>query len=165
MLTPLEDVIVYSGACATFDLPGHVAKDIDGALAHPQVLRFWCWQSVFAPNVLLSVVLCGFLDPSLTCTFILRLDQCANPLIFLELASNLTIESSWSHDCLLSFTCISINQFFFWFLGPFILFVIISFHYKPFQSIAGNKIFRKLTADIVLFIQTTFWFLESNNCR
>ncbi|MBA0561010.1 hypothetical protein Golob_017871, partial [Gossypium lobatum] len=36
MLTPLEDVIVYSGACATFDLPVHVAKDINGALAHPQ---------------------------------------------------------------------------------------------------------------------------------
>ncbi|KAK8490593.1 hypothetical protein V6N12_076260 [Hibiscus sabdariffa] len=38
MLTPLEDVIVYSGACATFDLPVHVAQDIDGALAHPQDL-------------------------------------------------------------------------------------------------------------------------------
>ncbi|KAA3464133.1 nicotinamidase 1-like [Gossypium australe] len=38
MLTPLEDVIVYSGACATFDLPVHVAKDINGALAHPQDL-------------------------------------------------------------------------------------------------------------------------------
>ncbi|KAG4121571.1 hypothetical protein ERO13_D11G216100v2 [Gossypium hirsutum] len=38
MLTPLKDVIVYSGACATFDLPVHVAKDINGALAHPQDL-------------------------------------------------------------------------------------------------------------------------------
>ncbi|KAH1082587.1 hypothetical protein J1N35_022348 [Gossypium stocksii] len=38
MLTPLEDVIVYSGACATFDLPVHVAKDINCALAHPQDL-------------------------------------------------------------------------------------------------------------------------------
>ncbi|KAL4354875.1 hypothetical protein GQ457_06G043760 [Hibiscus cannabinus] len=38
MLTPLEDVIVYSSACATFDLPIHVAQDIDGALAHPQDL-------------------------------------------------------------------------------------------------------------------------------
>ncbi|KAE8722372.1 Nicotinamidase 1 [Hibiscus syriacus] len=38
MLTPLEDVIIYSGACATFDLPVHVAKDIEGALAHPQDL-------------------------------------------------------------------------------------------------------------------------------
>lgn len=38
MLTPLEDVIVYSGGCATFDLPVHVAKDINGALAHPQDL-------------------------------------------------------------------------------------------------------------------------------
>ncbi|EOX91936.1 hypothetical protein QUC31_003372 [Theobroma cacao] len=38
ILTPLEDVIVYSSACATFDLPVHVAKDINGALAHPQDL-------------------------------------------------------------------------------------------------------------------------------
>ncbi|KAB2058199.1 hypothetical protein ES319_A11G218100v1 [Gossypium barbadense] len=38
MLTPLEDVVVYSGGCATFDLPVHVAKDINGALAHPQDL-------------------------------------------------------------------------------------------------------------------------------
>ncbi|OMO56297.1 Isochorismatase-like protein [Corchorus capsularis] len=37
-LTPLEDVIVYSRACATYDLPVHVAKNIDGALAHPQDL-------------------------------------------------------------------------------------------------------------------------------
>lgn len=36
-LKPLKDVIVYSGGCATFDLPLHVAKDIPGALAHPQV--------------------------------------------------------------------------------------------------------------------------------
>ncbi|KAE8675660.1 hypothetical protein F3Y22_tig00111650pilonHSYRG00271 [Hibiscus syriacus] len=38
MLTPLEDVIVYSGACAAFDLPVHVAKNINGGLAHPQDL-------------------------------------------------------------------------------------------------------------------------------
>ncbi|GJZ04898.1 nicotinamidase 1 [Tanacetum coccineum] len=37
-LTPLRDVIVYSGGCATFDLPLHVAKSIPGALAHPQEL-------------------------------------------------------------------------------------------------------------------------------
>ncbi|XP_023735550.1 nicotinamidase 1 [Lactuca sativa] len=37
-LKPLKDVIVYSGGCATFDLPLHVAKDIPGALAHPQEL-------------------------------------------------------------------------------------------------------------------------------
>ncbi|XVE83056.1 hypothetical protein DITRI_Ditri16bG0056500 [Diplodiscus trichospermus] len=36
ILTPLEDVIVYSSACATFDLPVHVARNINGALAHPQ---------------------------------------------------------------------------------------------------------------------------------
>ncbi|CDP01568.1 unnamed protein product [Coffea canephora] len=38
ILTPLEDVIVYSPACATFDLPLHVAQNIKGALAHPQEL-------------------------------------------------------------------------------------------------------------------------------
>ncbi|GMI99434.1 nicotinamidase 1, A. THALIANA NICOTINAMIDASE 1 [Hibiscus trionum] len=38
MLTPLEDVIVYSGACATYDLPLHVAQGIDGAMPHPQDL-------------------------------------------------------------------------------------------------------------------------------
>lgn len=38
-LTPLEDVIVYSRACATYDLPVHVARNIDGALPHPQVLQ------------------------------------------------------------------------------------------------------------------------------
>ncbi|KAK2973498.1 hypothetical protein RJ640_020160 [Escallonia rubra] len=37
-LTPLEDVVVYSGGCATFDLPVHVASSIKGALAHPQEL-------------------------------------------------------------------------------------------------------------------------------
>ncbi|XP_052191560.1 nicotinamidase 1 [Diospyros lotus] len=37
-LTPLEDVIVYSHACATFDLPIHVAQTIEGAMAHPQEL-------------------------------------------------------------------------------------------------------------------------------
>ncbi|KAI3775734.1 hypothetical protein L1987_45486 [Smallanthus sonchifolius] len=37
-VTPLRDVIVYSGGCATFDLPLHVARNIPGALAHPQEL-------------------------------------------------------------------------------------------------------------------------------
>ncbi|CAA0369710.1 Isochorismatase-like [Arabidopsis suecica] len=37
-LSPLEDVVVYSRGCATFDLPLHVAKDIKGAQAHPQEL-------------------------------------------------------------------------------------------------------------------------------
>lgn len=38
ILAPLQDVIVYSKACATFDLPLHVAETIDGAIAHPQDL-------------------------------------------------------------------------------------------------------------------------------
>uniref|UniRef100_M4FBP3 Isochorismatase-like domain-containing protein n=1 Tax=Brassica campestris TaxID=3711 RepID=M4FBP3_BRACM len=36
VIPPLEDVIVYSRGCATYDLPLHVAKDIKGAQAHPQ---------------------------------------------------------------------------------------------------------------------------------
>lgn len=38
LLVPLEDVFVYSGACATFDFPLNVARNIKGALAHPQEL-------------------------------------------------------------------------------------------------------------------------------
>ncbi|PSS21474.1 Nicotinamidase [Actinidia chinensis var. chinensis] len=37
-LAPLEDVIVYSRACATYDLPAHVAKNIEGAINHSQEL-------------------------------------------------------------------------------------------------------------------------------
>lgn len=36
-LSPLEDVIVYSRGCSTFDLPAHIAC-IKGALPHPQEL-------------------------------------------------------------------------------------------------------------------------------
>lgn len=36
-LKPLENVVVYSHACATFDVPFEVATNIKGALAHPQV--------------------------------------------------------------------------------------------------------------------------------
>ncbi|KAI3462135.1 hypothetical protein Pfo_018798 [Paulownia fortunei] len=38
LLSPLEDVIVYSHGCATFDLPIHVARNIKDALSHPQDL-------------------------------------------------------------------------------------------------------------------------------
>ncbi|KAA0036347.1 nicotinamidase 1 [Cucumis melo var. makuwa] len=37
-LSPLEDVIVYSGGCATYDLPVSVAKTLGDAIAHPQEL-------------------------------------------------------------------------------------------------------------------------------
>ena len=37
LLTPLVDVIVYSRACATFNVPLRVARNTKGALAHPQV--------------------------------------------------------------------------------------------------------------------------------
>jgi hypothetical protein len=36
---PLQDVVVYSEGCATYDLPIEVAMNIEGALAHPQVLN------------------------------------------------------------------------------------------------------------------------------
>lgn len=37
VLTPLKDDVVYSRACATFDVPLQVASNTEGALAHPQV--------------------------------------------------------------------------------------------------------------------------------
>ncbi|KAF9679047.1 hypothetical protein SADUNF_Sadunf07G0099400 [Salix dunnii] len=37
-LTPMENVIVYSHGCATFDVPLHVARSTKGAIAHPQEL-------------------------------------------------------------------------------------------------------------------------------
>lgn len=37
LLVPLEDVIVYSRGCATFDLPVDVAKTAKDVVAHPQV--------------------------------------------------------------------------------------------------------------------------------
>ncbi|GAB2282981.1 NiCoT heavy metal ion transporter Nic1 [Dionaea muscipula] len=38
LLVPLEEVIVYSQACATYDLPVHVAETIKDAIPHPQEL-------------------------------------------------------------------------------------------------------------------------------
>ncbi|XP_077234123.1 nicotinamidase 1-like [Tasmannia lanceolata] len=38
LLPPLEDVVVYSLGCATFDFPVHVTRNTKGALAHPQAL-------------------------------------------------------------------------------------------------------------------------------
>ena len=35
---PLQDVVVYSEGCATYDLPVEIAMNVKGALAHPQVL-------------------------------------------------------------------------------------------------------------------------------
>ncbi|CAK9178131.1 unnamed protein product [Ilex paraguariensis] len=37
-LGPLEDVVVYSRGCATFDFPVSVARDTKDAIAHPQEL-------------------------------------------------------------------------------------------------------------------------------
>lgn len=38
ILTPLEDVIVYSRGCATFDIPVDVARTAKNVISHPQVL-------------------------------------------------------------------------------------------------------------------------------
>ena len=44
-LGPLEDVVVYSRGCATFDFPDHIARNIKDSIAHPQVvihrIRSW----------------------------------------------------------------------------------------------------------------------------
>lgn len=37
ILAPLEDLIVYSRGCATYDLPVHVAQASEDLIAHPQV--------------------------------------------------------------------------------------------------------------------------------
>ena len=35
---PLQDVVIYSEGCATYDLPVEIAMNVKGTLAHPQVL-------------------------------------------------------------------------------------------------------------------------------
>jgi hypothetical protein len=44
-LSPLENVIVASQACSTYDLPLHVAKASKDLVSHPQVIssNFKCW--------------------------------------------------------------------------------------------------------------------------
>lgn len=37
-LDPLEEVVVYSQGCATFDFPVSMAKNTKDVLAHPQVI-------------------------------------------------------------------------------------------------------------------------------
>jgi nicotinamidase-related amidase len=37
LLKPLENVVVYSHACATFNVPLEITTNVKGALAHPQV--------------------------------------------------------------------------------------------------------------------------------
>lgn len=39
---PLQDVVIYSEGCATYDLPVEIAMNVKGALAHPQVPNHWC---------------------------------------------------------------------------------------------------------------------------
>lgn len=48
ILTPLEDVIVYSKGCATYDLPAEVAKAVN-AVPHPQVLQFIILHVILSP--------------------------------------------------------------------------------------------------------------------
>ncbi|KAK6923838.1 Isochorismatase-like [Dillenia turbinata] len=37
-LAPLEDVVIYAKGCATYDLPDDIARNIKGAIPHPQDL-------------------------------------------------------------------------------------------------------------------------------
>ncbi|KAK6923275.1 Isochorismatase-like [Dillenia turbinata] len=37
-LAPLEDVVIYSNGCATYHLPDNIARNIKGAIPHPQDL-------------------------------------------------------------------------------------------------------------------------------
>ncbi|KAJ4825338.1 NiCoT heavy metal ion transporter Nic1 [Turnera subulata] len=37
-LAPLEDLVIYSRACATYDVPVHVARAVKNVIAHPQDL-------------------------------------------------------------------------------------------------------------------------------
>lgn len=37
-LPPMKEVVVYSSACATFDIPGHVARTTKDVMPHPQEL-------------------------------------------------------------------------------------------------------------------------------
>jgi hypothetical protein len=39
---PLQDVVIYSEGCATYDLPVEVVANVKGALAHPQVSSLRC---------------------------------------------------------------------------------------------------------------------------
>lgn len=54
MVPPLEDVVVYSQGCATFDLPMDIAQTVKGALPHPQVVYVSSISTVFPLS--LSVV-------------------------------------------------------------------------------------------------------------
>ena len=47
---PLQDVVIYSEGCATYDLPAEVATNVKGALAHPQVSTLCC-SSIQNPQV------------------------------------------------------------------------------------------------------------------
>lgn len=53
-LEPLEDVIVYSRGCATFDLPVHVANTMKDVVAHPQVLKFSFFPPIFCSGLRIS---------------------------------------------------------------------------------------------------------------
>lgn len=48
---PLQDVVLYSKGCATFDIPQHVARNSKGVLPHPQVIL-----RLFMDSCLLSMV-------------------------------------------------------------------------------------------------------------
>lgn len=54
-LHPLNDVVLYSDACATFDVPLHVARNAKGALPHPQVQHFFPLSPTFIEQIYLNL--------------------------------------------------------------------------------------------------------------
>lgn len=60
MVPPLEDVVVYSQGCATFDLPINIAQTVKGALPHPQVVYVSSISTVFPLSLCLMYILFSF---------------------------------------------------------------------------------------------------------
>lgn len=52
LLTPLEDVIVYSRGCATYDVSLHVARASKDVISHPQV----CWNHYIVKFFMLKLI-------------------------------------------------------------------------------------------------------------
>ncbi|KAF8406096.1 hypothetical protein HHK36_008176 [Tetracentron sinense] len=69
-LTPLEDVVVYSRGCATFDFPVQVAINIKDAIAHPQKYsKLSVTSNPVMTNSLHQLLLAGSPPPQQNFTF------------------------------------------------------------------------------------------------
>lgn len=58
MLPPLEDVVVYSQGCATFDFPIDIAQTVKGGLPHPQVEYVSSISTVFPLSLSVCCIYC-----------------------------------------------------------------------------------------------------------